>query len=71
MTGKRKPRPKGVLRTPEKETDRTKRLLELLRSAADLDDEEDEDDEEAERLTEQIWAAIRAAIQSRELPGRE
>jgi len=74
MTNQKKARLKTgrKKRTPEKEVDPTKKLLELIRSAGDEGDgDEDESSEEAERLTEKIWAAIRAAIQSGELPGPE
>jgi hypothetical protein len=62
MTHKGIPRPKGP--------DPADPFLELVRRAEELEDD-DEDDEEAEQLTQEIWAAIRAAIQSGELPGPE
>jgi hypothetical protein len=61
MIHREKARPKGP--------DPADPFLELVRRAEELDDEDEEDSEEAERLTKQIWAAIRAAIQSAELPG--
>jgi hypothetical protein len=61
-TGRKKP-------SPEQEADPTERLLTLIRSLRDKGDQEDATDAEADRLTEKIRAAIRAAIQAGELPG--
>jgi hypothetical protein len=63
MTHREKARPKGP--------DPADPFLELVRRAEELNDEDDDESEEVERLTQKIWAAIRAAIQSGELPGRE
>jgi hypothetical protein len=62
MTQREKTEPKGP--------DPADPFLELVLRVEELDDD-DESSEEAERLTQKIWAAIRAAIQSGELSGRE